>query len=306
MCRRHSVLNVTVLCLAFAAAAGCQTSPRLDAVPNTASSTPIPLGLPRQPGSLKFAVLGDFGNASQRQFDTAAQFARSHQAFPFELVITTGDNLYGSERPQDYVRKFEQPYKPLLDAGVKFYASLGNHDSREQRNYKLFNMNGESYYTFKPPQHSVRFFALESDYMDPEQVQWLEKELKSSESDWKIVFLHHPLYSSGRTHGSNLELRTVLEPLFIRYNVSVVFQAHDHVYERIKPQHDITYWVVGSGGRFRRGDLDDSSSMMAKGFDTDNAFLLGEIIEDRLHFSAVSRTGQVVDSGTVMRRGVPE
>ena len=57
-----------------------------------------------------------------------------------------GDNIYGSERPQDFVKKFEPPYKPLLDAGVKFYASLGNHDAREQRFYKLFNMDGKLYY----------------------------------------------------------------------------------------------------------------------------------------------------------------
>ena len=40
------------------------------------------------------------------------------------------DNLYGGDSPRDYQRKFELPYKPLLDAGVKFYAALGNHDSR--------------------------------------------------------------------------------------------------------------------------------------------------------------------------------
>ena len=77
--------------------------------------------------------------------------AKTHATFPFELVITVGDNLYGSERPQDFQKKFEIPYKPLLDASVKFYASLGNHDSREQRFYKLFNMDGKLYYSFKAP-----------------------------------------------------------------------------------------------------------------------------------------------------------
>ena len=75
-----------------------------------------------------------------------------------------GDNMYGAERPQDFVQKFEKPYKPLLDAGVKFYASLGNHDDPNQRFYKPFNMDGERYYTYtKGP---VRFFVLDSNYMD--------------------------------------------------------------------------------------------------------------------------------------------
>src|SRR3954462_4656134 len=225
------------------------------------------LPLPMREGSLKFAVFGDFGDASQREFDTVAQVVKAHASFPFELVALTGDNLYGSERPQDFVKKFEQPFRPLLDAGVKFYGALGNHDAREQRYYDLFNMQGKLYYSYKAPQQSVRFFALESGYMEPEQLKWIENELKTSGENWKIAYFHHPLYSSGKTHGSDLDLRSVLEPLFIKYNVSVVFQAHDHVYERLKPQHEVAYWVIGSGGRFREGDLIKNSPLTAKGYD---------------------------------------
>ncbi len=178
---------------------------------------------------------------------------RVYDAFPYELVILVGDNLYGSERPQDFKKKFEIPYKPLLDAGVKFYASLGNHDAREQRYYKLFNMDGKLYYTFKGSKQSVRFYALESTYMDPDQIVWFEKELRNSDSAWKIPYFHHPPYSSGDRHGSDARLREVLEPLFIKYNVSVVFTGHDHFYERTKPQKDIVYFVVGSGGKLRQG-----------------------------------------------------
>jgi predicted MPP superfamily phosphohydrolase len=105
--------------------------------------------------------------------------AAVHSRFAYEFVVLVGDNLYGSERPQDFKKKFEQPYKALLDAGVRFYASLGNHDEREgQRYYKLFNMDGKLYYTFKAPKQSVRFFALDSTYADPAQSAWLEKELQ--------------------------------------------------------------------------------------------------------------------------------
>ena len=193
--------------------------------------------------------------ASQAQYQLAEQMAKLHGRFKYELVVLVGDNLYGSERPQDFKKKFEIPYKPLLDAGVKFYASLGNHDAREQRFYKLFNMDGKLYYTFNP-KPDVRFFVLESTYPVPEQIQWLEKELKASSSDWKIAVFHHPLYSSGDRHGSDLRLREVLEPLFLKYNVSVVLTGHDHFYERVKPQKGITYFVVGSGGQLRAGNID--------------------------------------------------
>jgi hypothetical protein len=258
--------------------------------------------LPNPHDSLKFGVLGDFGTGDRGQIEMAAEMARVHQRFPYELVVTVGDNIYGSERPQDFSRKFEVPYKPLLDGGVKFYASLGNHDSREQRYYKLFNMEGKPYYSFKAPKQNVRFFALESGYMVPEQIEWLQKELEGSREDWKIAFFHHPLYSSGGRHGSDLDLREVLEPLFLKHNVSVVLTGHDHFYERVKPQQGIVYFVVGAGGKLRSGNLRDNSTLTAKGLDTDYSFMVAEIVGDQMYFNAISRAGRVFDSGVITRR----
>ncbi len=143
-------------------------------------------------------MLGDFGTGNRQQYELGAQMAKVHAQFPFELVITVGDNIYGGERPQDFKKKFEDPYKPLLDAGVKFYASLGNHDAREQSHYKLFNMDGRTYYTFKAPKQDVRFFALESDYPTPEQIEWLEKELKRSRRGLEDSLLPPPALFVGR------------------------------------------------------------------------------------------------------------
>jgi hypothetical protein len=267
------------------------------------SSTPLALTLPNHEDSLKFAVLGDWGDGSRAQFQMAAMMKAVHDLFPYEFVITVGDNIYGSERPQDFRRKFEIPYKALLDADVKFYASLGNHDSREQRSYELFNMGGDLYYTMRPGRGNARFFALETSYLDAEQIAWIEKQLTGSRDDWKIMYFHHPPYSSGGRHGSNARIREVLEPLFVKHNVSVVFTGHDHFYERIKPQQGIVYFVTGSGGKLRRGDLRGGSALTEKGFDTDLAFLVAEIKDDEMHFNVVSRTGQIVDAGVITRRG---
>ncbi len=151
--------------VAPSATAQGQSQPRIGPAPPLASSP-----LPNRPGSLKFAVLGDFGTGEKTQYELAEQMVQLHDRFKFDLVVLVGDNLYGSERPQDFVKKFEQPYKELLDRGVKFYASLGNHDAREQRYYKLFNMDGKLYYSFSP-HPDVRFFALESTYPVPEQIR---------------------------------------------------------------------------------------------------------------------------------------
>lgn len=262
----------------------------------------VPRPLPNVKGSLKFAVLGDFGTGDKGEYELAAQVARLYETFKFDIVVLVGDNLYGSQRPVDYQVKFETPYKPLIDGGVKFYGALGNHDAREQKNYKLFNMNGALYYSFKAPNESVRFFMLDTTYPVPEQIDWLDKQLAGSHDDWKIAVFHHPIYSSGGRHGSNLKLRDALEPLFVRSNVSVALTGHDHFYERIKPQKGIAHFVVGGGGRLAPGDIDKTSALTAKGFDAEQSFMAVEISGDKMYFNAISRGGLVVDSGVIERR----
>ena len=257
------------------------------------------LRLPNKPGSLKFAVIGDSGQPGDGQRAIARQMTAWRARFPFELVLMTGDNLYGRERPGDYEEKFSIPYKPLIDAGVKFYASLGNHDDDGQTQYKLFNMNGSKYYSFKP-KNGVRFFALDSNYVDDKQLDWLGKELAASGSDWKIAFFHHPLYSSGETHGSADVQRGLLEPLFLKHGVDVVITGHEHFYERIKPQKGITYFIVGSSAKLREGDL-RKSALTASGNDSDYAFMLVEIDGEDMYFQAISDKAATLDSGHIRR-----
>jgi len=269
---------------------------------DSGSLPPCQITLPNRDDSVKFAVAGDAGTGDTGQWDVARQMAGCHQVFKFDFVIMPGDNLYGSENPNDYSRKFEEPYKPLLDAGVAFYAALGNHDKPAQRLYKNFHMNGERYYKFD--KGKATFLALDSTYMSPDQLSWAEKELSGSDKPWKIVFFHHPLYSSGRTHGSDVELRKVLEPLFINHGVDAVFAGHEHFYQRIKPQKEVHYFISGAAGQLRRGDV-EQSPLDAAHFDQDNSFMLVEIAGDTMYFQSISRTGQTVDQGSFSRREAP-
>ena len=269
--------------------------------PQAAPTRAQEVTLPRDAKSVKFAVIGDSGTGGSAQLRIAQRLATVRAKFPFEFTLMLGDNLYGGETPADFADKFERPYKPLLDAGVKFYGALGNHDDPNQRFYKPFNMNGERFYSFKPPEGSVRFFALDSNYVDKTQVEWLEKELAASSSDWKICFFHHPLYSSGDTHGSDTKLRDLLEPIFLKQGVDLVLTGHEHFYERIKPQHGINYIIAGSAAKVRRGNI-TGSDLTAKGFDQGYAFLLMEIVGDTLHFQTITDDGRTIDSGSMRRR----
>jgi 3',5'-cyclic AMP phosphodiesterase CpdA len=258
--------------------------------------------LPNQPNSLKFAAIGDNGTGESAQYDVADTMTRAHRTFPFDLVIMLGDNMYGSQRPSDFVQKFERPYAALLAANVKFQASLGNHDQPENVSYPPYNMNGQRYYTYV--RSNVRFFALDSTLMDRKQLDWLEAALKDASEEWKICYFHHPLYSDAARHGSSFDLRAVLEPLFVKYGVNVVFSGHDHVYERVKPQKGIYYFVSGAAGQLRKGNMRPTGDTAAA-FDRDQSFMLLEVIGSELHFEAMSRLGESVDSGVIQRQARP-
>jgi hypothetical protein len=255
--------------------------------------------LPNRADSVKFAAIGDYGDGDRPQYEVGQQMATARAKFPFDLVITLGDNFYGGQRPADLVNKFEKPYAALLSAGVTFQASLGNHDQLELVNYKHFNMNGRRYYSYT--RKNIRFLALDSTLMDAKQVAFVETTLGQAREDWKICYFHHPLYSNADRHGSSMDLRVLLEPIFVKHNVNVVFQGHDHVYERLKAQNGIYYFVSGAAGQLRRGDVSPTDQTAAY-FDQDQSFMLVEIADTNMYFQSIDRTGKVVDSGVIPRQ----
>jgi len=293
---RKQILSIVLAC---GLAAGNANLLSAWVIQNNAQSTPVTakldLRLPLEVKSTRFAVIGDSGTGENEQYEVARLMEMYRQQVKFDFVIMLGDNIYGSHSPKDFERKFDQPYKPLLDAGVKFYASLGNHDDpNDERLYKPFNMGGERYYSFR--KGDVAFFALDSNYMDPKQLNWVEQNLRDSQGKWKICYFHHPLYNDGRTHGPDVDLRTQLVPLFQRYGVNAVFSGHEHVYERLKRENNIYYFILGNSAKLVSNDFRPSEQMI-KGFDTDRGFMLVEISGDKLYFQTISRSGATIDSG---------
>ncbi len=267
---------------------------------NRGASAPVHVSLPMKDGSVRFVVIGDTGTGGKAQYQMADLMVEYRKVYPFEFVLMMGDNLYKGEKAEDYKKKFEIPYQKLLDEKVKFYATLGNHDESNQRFYEKFNMNGEEYYRFK--KGNVAFYSLNSNYMDQKQLKWLEEQLAKDDSEWKIAFFHHPPYSSGGKHGSETELREVIEPIFLKYGVNAVFAGHEHFYERVKPQKGIYYFISGAGGKLRSGDVKKGSPLTAKAFDKDLSFMLIEVVKNELHFQVISRTGETVDSGVLVNQ----
>jgi acid phosphatase len=228
-----------------------------------------------------------------------------HDERPYGDVLLLGDNVYPDGDPAGLRAKFEAPYGELLRRAVRFHAVLGNHDVERGRDaqihYKHFNMGGQPYYSFTVADDLVQFFALDSNNVDAAQRRWLEGALSASRARWKVVALHHPLYSSAKRHGSDPALCAALEPLFVRYGVAAVFAGHDHVYERTKLIEGVQYFVSGAGAKLRRGDLDPRSRFFAAGNDVANSFMFLEVTPERFAFWSVDASGRILDAGTLAR-----
>jgi 3',5'-cyclic AMP phosphodiesterase CpdA len=265
------------------------------------SKNPPPVKHPA--ASARFIAFGDSGSGSPEQYQLGRQMEHVREITGFDTALMLGDNLYQRGDIRVAKSRFEQPYADLLKAGVKFYPALGNHDLHTHDGLDeiaYFKMPGRWYSVQKGP---LEFFMLDSarPHVTEGQMSWLYKALSSSTARWKIVAMHLPIYSSAHDGWNSLNwwLNIFLEPLLVKYRVSVVLSGHDHFYERIKPQKGIYYFISGGGG----GEL---RAVKPKEF-SDRAvstyhFLLFEWGEDNGWFQAVNICGQVFDSGILEPR----
>ena len=311
--QRATVLAAAALLVFVGACKGRSSSPGAERASRLTvqESSPAPgqLALPLKTGSIRFAVIGDSGRGDQAQNEVAQQMVAWRQKFPFEFVIMLGDNIYPPHAPDDFEKKFEAPYRSLLEEGIPFYAAIGNHDPETELTYQKFHMEGRRYYTFRRNEQrlegltgaGVRFFVLDSRSFDPSQLVWLREQLAESGTDWKICYFHHPVYTSGRYTTTARFLRIALEPILIEGNVDVVLTGHEHFYERMHPQQGIAYFISGGAGSLRNGDIRRPSAIMARGFDSDFHFMMIEVSGNTLYFQAISRKGETIDAGSLTR-----
>jgi hypothetical protein len=264
------------------------------------------LALPNLPGSIKFAAIGDAGRGHKPQYEVSAQMQAYRETFSYDFVVMLGDNVYDGGTREDYLRKFELPYKPLLDDDVEFYATIGTHDAVNQPFYEPFHMGGKRYYTFKADRSllarltdtDVEFFMIDTETLDRPQLAWLAREMARSQARWKVPVFHRPIYTSGRYAAPAAIFRQALEPIFLRHGVRVGLSGHEHFYQRTTPQRGITYFISGGAGSLREGDI-RRNALVASGFDIDYHFMLFEVTRDALFFQAISRTGHSIDAGSI-------
>jgi predicted phosphodiesterase len=276
-----------------------------DLIPGQAPDVELtPQQWPSSPDRLRFAAIGDNGSGGRQAMAVAAQMAETYRLHPFGLVALLGDICYYGNFEDRYDEVFRRPMGPLLDAGVGFELAIGNHDDALRHSdeaieeieaeLRLHGTPSRYYTTAHGP---ADFFYLDSSIpgaFGPEsstQWEWLDDTLASSTNQWKIVALHHPLYSSGR-HGSTVGARERLEPILERHHVDVVLAGHDHDYERTHPQHGVTHIVSGGGCKTTAVGRSRFTAAAASTLQ----IVLIDIDGDRLTGSCVAVDGHAVDT----------
>jgi len=252
MARSIALLMVAVMTVACAGTASRRGDHIARESPGPlATGTPLPVPtetpVPDETRPVRFAVIGDFGSGFEEQYRLAGRMCRWHRSHGFNLVITTGDNIYDSGHPEDFGPKFFRPYDCLFDAGVRWRAVLGNHDvvtddGRPELREPAFGMKARNYVLRK---RGVRFVMWDSTTSDRE---WLRAHVGEETGDrWTVVSFHHPVFTPG-PHGNTPGYRPGLPRLFARKGVDLVVNGHDHLYALMPAKRKVRYVVTGGGG----------------------------------------------------------
>jgi len=258
-----------------------------------------------------FAVFGDSGAGTRGQMQVADLLARS----PAEFVLLPGDIVYGRGEEERYNARFFAPYRASLPR-MTFWPALGNHDIGTRN-------GGPALSVFSVPANGPRGVQPERNYSfdygnvhvaafdsnAPTEVlretigPWLQRDLEQSRRTWKIVFMHHPPFSSGQ-HGETPKIRDVMVPFIARARADLVFSGHDHAYERTKPRDGVTYIVSGNGGArlYPRRSHHDYTAVF---YNQRHGLTLVTVDGHSLSLRHVNVEGQEIDRLELRKVGVP-
>lgn len=266
----------------------------------------------------RFVAIGDTGSGSKAQQRVSDQMWSWMQEHPFKVVIMLGDNVYGNHEisgggdPRFFHDKFDLQYEQFQQQGVAFHAAVGNHDMQTRHaqgeidDVRRFGILGhEGYYQFSSPreydvhgQPLIEFFGLNSELHGVklvEQTEWFAKALGESKAVWKVVFLHHPLYTVRGQHSPAVGLRELILPAMEKNHVQIILAGHNHFYARMKPVDGALQIISGGGGRHLAFPRNDACAAISE---RKYHFVGAEAWPDRIRFVAIDQYGAQFDEVT--------
>jgi 3',5'-cyclic AMP phosphodiesterase CpdA len=220
------------------------------------------------------------------------------------LVLHTGDLVNDGHLASGWNREFFGPAAPLLRT-TPLFPVLGNHEDNASLYYDLFSLPGNEEW-FAITYGSARIIGLNTSSSfgsGSEQYDWLVNELESPEyqaAQWHLVFFHYPPFAGGG-HEGDTRVQQNLVPLFETYGVDMVFNGHNHHYER-SAKSGVAYIVTGGGGA-PLYDFDEDAILKLNEYSQAHAatlhFCVLDITPDEIAFTARNVDGAVIDTLTI-------
>lgn len=263
----------------------------------------LPEVRPAPAGTIRFAVIGDYGSGSPSEGDVA----RMIDSWKPDFIATVGDNYYPMG-PADTIDRnvgrfyhaYISPYKGSFGPGSttnRFFPIPGHRDwdndgLRPYLDYFPLPDRRRYYDIVRGPVH---LFMLDTDEREPDGVtadsiqgRWLKRRLAESDAPWKLVFAHHAPFTSHEVE----DIRRMRWP-FKDWGADAVLSGFYHVYERLLVE-GIPYFVNGAGGSWisRFGEIDPNSRFRYAG---GYGAMLVDAGKSRILFRFVSREGRIVD-----------
>lgn len=257
--------------------------------------------------AIQFFALGCAGSGNEGQRIVASSMDKIASEMDIDFTLYLGDNFYGrgvsSVEDDQWQSKFEDIYHQE-SLRMPFYAVLGNHDHYKNPAAQIaysehsdrWRMPDE-YYSFEKELEDgtrIQFFALDTVLIlaeEPEQMKWLEEELRKSTADWKIVYGHHPIYSGSETWVDEIQvMKENVEPLLTKYGVNLYLSAHNHSIEIFEEISGVTYVVSGAGSRPRDVYWVEQTNFAH----ADLGFAWLQVMPQQMNIYIVGREGQVL------------
>jgi hypothetical protein len=273
------VRRILFVLLIGVATAGCSRPPANFALPPTSVTAE------------RFVVIGDWGTGLDSSARVAKRMCKWRKNHRFDLVLTTGDNIYPDGAATYFDDNFFDPFSCLLEDGVRWRSALGNHDvitanGRPELDEPAFGMRARNYVTRLS---GVRFVVANSNDI---RRRWLRRKLGAEEGDlWTVVSFHHPVFSPGE-HGSTPGFADWMPKLFARKGVDLVVNGHDHLYGRTRPVRGVRYVVTGGGGATFYACHDEPKVVVCK---RRHHFLYVRVTAGEMVVRAVSAGGAILD-----------
>ena len=232
-----------------ATSAGARATFGFTTAPPRASSAPF-----------RYLVYGD----NRTDDPSHAAVVKQMVAASPDFLLHTGDYVEDGGNAKDWQTFFDIE-RPLLSRAC-LYGTVGNHELVDKdatyflKYFALGQGTAIDGGSSAGPQLSgtirwgnSRFFLFNAmaKYTAGRDREWLERELVASDAEegivWRVLVVHHGIWSSG-PHGDNQAfLDAKLPALFREHHVDLVFAGHDHIYER-GIEDGLAYVVTGGGG----------------------------------------------------------